>query len=67
MYSQESLILMAKQALIIGYSLSSDIKGGQQAGIDTCWFNPEMKPSSTDLVPTYEIQKLGDLLRILTY
>jgi 2-haloacid dehalogenase len=54
-----------KQALIIGDSLSADIKGGQLAGLDTCWLNPEMKPNNTDIVPTYKIQKLEELYRIL--
>jgi 2-haloacid dehalogenase len=54
------------QTLIIGDSLSSDIKGGNLAGIDTCWFNPEMKHNNSDIIPTYEIQKLEDLYRILT-
>ncbi|WP_152392825.1 YjjG family noncanonical pyrimidine nucleotidase [Paenibacillus guangzhouensis] len=54
------------QALIIGNSLSSDIKGGQIAGIYTCWYNPERKPNNTDIVPTYEIQKLNELYRLLT-
>lgn len=55
-----------KQALIIGDSLSADIKGGQLAGLDTCWLNPEMKPNNIDIVPTYEIQKLEELYRILS-
>ncbi|WP_090633772.1 YjjG family noncanonical pyrimidine nucleotidase [Neobacillus massiliamazoniensis] len=55
----------AEQALIIGDSLSADIKGGQLAGLDTCWFNPEMKPNKTKLIPTYQIQKLEELYRIL--
>src|SRR5699024_1131697 len=38
------------QALIIGDSLSADIKGGQLAGLDTCWLNPEMKPNNTGIV-----------------
>ncbi|PGZ97954.1 noncanonical pyrimidine nucleotidase, YjjG family [Bacillus pseudomycoides] len=54
-----------EQALIIGDSLSADIKGGQLAGIDTCWLNPEMKPNNTDIIPTYEIQKLDELYCIL--
>ncbi|QOT01039.1 noncanonical pyrimidine nucleotidase, YjjG family [Brevibacterium sp. JNUCC-42] len=54
-----------EQGLIIGDSLSSDIKGGQLAGLDTCWFNPEMKPNETEIVPTYQIQKLDELYRIL--
>ncbi len=53
-----------KQALIIEDSLNVDIKGGQLAGLDTCWFNPEMKTNNTDIVSTYEIQKLEDLYRI---
>lgn len=55
----------ANQALIIGDSLSADIKGGQLAGLDTCWYNPEMKPNNTNIIPTYEIQKLEELYGIL--
>jgi 2-haloacid dehalogenase len=54
-----------EQALIVGDSLSADIKGGQQAGLDTCWFNPEMKTNHTDIIPTFEIHKLEDLYPIL--
>ncbi|OZI10311.1 noncanonical pyrimidine nucleotidase, YjjG family [Bacillaceae bacterium SAS-127] len=53
------------QAMIIGDSLSADIKGGQLAGIDTCWFNPKMKSNDTDIVPTYQIQQLDELYRVL--
>lgn len=53
------------QGLIIGDSLSADIKGGQLAGIDTCWFNPGMKMNDTNIIPTYEINKLNELYRIL--
>jgi 2-haloacid dehalogenase len=54
-----------EQTLIIGDSLSSDIKGGQLAGLDTCWFNPQMMPNDTGIVPTYQIQKLDELYRII--
>lgn len=54
-----------EKTLIIGDSLSSDIKGGNQAGIDTCWFNPLMKPNRTGIAPTYEIHSLAELYRIL--
>ncbi|MBT2599791.1 YjjG family noncanonical pyrimidine nucleotidase [Oceanobacillus sp. ISL-74] len=53
------------QALIIGDSLTADIKGGQLAGLDTCWLNPDKKPNNTDIVPTYEIQTLEELYGIL--
>jgi 2-haloacid dehalogenase len=54
-----------EQGLIIGDSLSADIKGGQLAGLDTCWFNPQMMPNDTGIVPTYQIQKLDELYRII--
>lgn len=49
------------QVLIIGDSLTSDIKGGNVAGIDTCWFNPSHSPNSLGVSVTYEIDKLSDL------
>lgn len=52
-------------SLIIGDSLSSDIKGGQLVGMDTCWFNPGLKENNTSIIPTYQIQKLDELYHIL--
>ncbi|MET3698424.1 2-haloacid dehalogenase [Bacillus oleivorans] len=57
----------AEQGLIIGDSLSSDIKGGYLAGLDTCWFNPMRKPNHTDMIPTYEIKELPELYQILEF
>lgn len=51
--------------LMLGDSLSSDIQGGVNAGIDTCWFNPASNINNTDVAPTYEIQNLGDLPSLL--
>lgn len=50
--------------LIIGDSLSSDMQGGLNYGIDTCWYNPGNKP--TDMPITYNIQSLDELKTILT-
>jgi 2-haloacid dehalogenase len=58
-------VISPDEVLIIGDSLSSDIKGGQLAGIDTCWFNPEMKKNKTGIIPTYQIQKLDQLYSVL--
>lgn len=51
-----------RDVLMIGDSLSSDIQGGINYGIDTCWYNPggESKPESLSI--TYEIGRLQDLL-----
>lgn len=47
--------------LIIGDSLTSDIQGGYNAGIDTCWYNPKGIKNESSLSPTYIIQNLHDL------
>lgn len=51
--------------LIIGDSLSSDIKGGLNFGIDTCWYNPKHLSAPKELSPTYEVAELRDLLTLL--
>lgn len=53
------------QALIIGDSLSSDIKGGNNAGIETCWFNPEGAENHSDARVDVEIHSLKDLYSLL--
>jgi len=53
------------KTLIIGDSFSADIIGGAGARIDTCWVNPKMLSNDSDVVPTYEIQKLDELYKIL--
>ena len=54
-----------KQALIIGDSLTSDIQGGYNSGIDTCWYNPKEVPNHTSLKPTYIIKNLHELEEII--
>lgn len=54
-----------ESVLMIGDSLSSDVKGGVNAGIDTCWFNPNNKKNNSSLIPKYEISTLSELKNIL--
>jgi 2-haloacid dehalogenase len=54
-----------ENALIIGDSLSSDIKGGSDFGIDTCWFNPLKQTNSLGVRVDYEIQQLGQLKEMI--
>lgn len=54
-----------EEALIIGDTLSSDIRGGNNAGIATCWFNPNQKPHNGIEHVDYEIRNLQELLDIL--
>jgi len=50
-----------ENAIIIGDSLTSDIRGGINAGIKTCWFNPEGKSGRDDIKADYEIRSLLEL------
>lgn len=53
------------KVLMVGDSLTSDIQGGINFGIDTCWFNPNNIIKKTAIEPTYEISNLMDLKNIL--
>lgn len=54
-----------ENAIILGDSLSSDIAGGRNAGIKTCWFNPKKLPLTGDVTPDFEISELSEFLEIL--
>ena len=41
------------EVLLIGDSLTADIGGGANAGLDTCWFNPRGLPLTGGVKPTY--------------
>jgi len=47
-----------ESVIIIGDNLNSDILGGMNYGIDTCWFNFNKNTNKTAIVPTYEISEL---------
>jgi 2-haloacid dehalogenase len=51
--------------LLIGDSLTSDIRGGVDYGLDTCWYNPAGEPRPEGLAITYEIRHLGELLQVV--
>jgi len=51
------------KALIIGDSLTSDIKLGVNTNIDTCWFNFNNQTNNSDIKPTYEIHSLLELIK----
>ena len=51
--------------LIIGDSLTSDMRGGELAGLQTCWFNPHGKENSIGVRIDCEITALSQLLPLL--
>lgn len=53
------------EAIIIGDSLTSDILGGNNAGIDTCWYNPSGAENTKGVTVNYEISTLKEFMDIL--
>lgn len=58
-------IMDKSEVIMIGDSLGADIKGGQNAGIDTCWVNLRNNVNDIGIVPKYEVRKLEELFEIL--
>ena len=53
------------ETVIVGDSLTSDIKGGKNAGITAIWFNPRHAENNSEIKPDYEISALGELPELL--
>lgn len=51
--------------LMVGDNLNSDINGGVNFGIDTCWYNSAHSPNPTGIQPTYEVHNLNELTQLL--
>ena len=54
-----------EKALVIGDSLFSDIRGGVEFGLDTCYLNIYHKQNTSEIIPTYEIQDIVELPQLL--
>lgn len=53
------------ETIIIGDSLTSDIKGGINAGIRTCWFNLHGIKNESGIIPDYEVTTLKEIPALL--
>jgi putative hydrolase of the HAD superfamily len=51
--------------LMIGDSLTSDMQGGINSEIDTCWVNISGCKNETEINPKYEIKLITELLKIV--
>ena len=54
-----------KSTIVVGDSLTSDIKGGNNYGLDTCWCNPKGKENGTIAFPTYTVSDFGGVIRTI--
>lgn len=53
------------KVLMVGDTLASDILGGNNSGIDTCWLNLARIANDTQIRPTYEIHSMASLIEIV--
>ena len=54
-----------EELLLIGDSISSDMQGGMNAGIDTLWYNPSHEALPSFLQVTYEFDSLHQIQQFL--
>ena len=54
-----------EKTLMIGDSLTADIQGGNNADIDTIWYNPHHLVNKSLAQPTYEVDSYQALLELL--
>ena len=57
--------LAREEMLIVGDSLTSDMKGGIDNRIPTCWYNPKGLPRPADMAIDFEIQDLHQIYDLL--
>ena len=53
------------RVLMVGDDLLADIKGGINAGVDTCWYNPRNVENKTDIAPKFTVGSYEELYRIV--
>ena len=54
-----------EEVLIVGDSLTSDMQGGNNAGIICCWYNPKHLENTKSVILDYEIDDLQKVLEIV--
>ena len=54
-----------EEILIVGDSLTSDMQGGNNAGIVCCWYNPKQEHNYLNLRIEYEIDDLNKVLELI--
>lgn len=54
-----------EKVLMVGDNPDSDILGGLNAGLHTCWVNADNKPEPTDIKPHYQVSSLSELESLL--
>ena len=64
-YAHQEIKFDRNESLVIGDNLESDIQGGIDYQIDTCWFNLYNLPNATSIEPDYEAKNFVELKNLL--
>ena len=54
-----------EEIMIVGDSLTSDMQGGNNAGILCCWYNPKHLENNSGLKIDYELDDLQKIISLL--
>jgi putative hydrolase of the HAD superfamily len=63
--AMEKFGLRPEEVLFVGDSTSSDMPAASNAGMDFCWINPGKKPVPDGMTARYDIQNVGELIRLI--
>lgn len=64
-YVKNNIHYQPQTTLIVGDSLTSDIQGGLNASLHTCWFNPERLANDTTIKPEYTVDHLTKVIDLV--
>lgn len=56
----------ASSTIVVGDSLTSDIKGAVNYSLDSCWYNPGGKINGSAVIPTYTVRDFDGVYRVIT-
>ncbi len=58
--------LVPAETMMLGDSLTSDMQGGMNAGLVTCWFNPAGKSLPDGMRVDYTVEALAEVIPLLS-
>lgn len=64
-FAKKKIGFVNEQTLVVGDNLESDIRGGFNYGIDTCWFNIKQIENNSEVNPSYEVHSYNELKLLL--
>ena len=65
LFAINKMNILAKDALVVGNNPETDIKGANNAGIDSCLFDPAFRFEHDSINSTYKIHSYKELMSIL--